>query len=204
MCLSRARWCFIAALAGLSLHANASLIDPAELKVGDLHWLQLRETTGLSLNDFRNGIGGWDTRYRFATRAEVESLLAELGVAAGLTDYAVSNPGATNFIFSLGGPFGTGSDIANPVAAGRGIEHYVYAQWTDGENGMPLSAVCPAYTSCGMSLAVDAVQDADERMAYAGLFLVRRATDLPEPSTLMLMGAAGAALAARRRKARTC
>lgn len=200
MRMSKMKMLLLAAVAGLHFNANAGLIDPAELKAGNLTWLQLHETAGMSLNDFSAGVGGWNTKYRFATDAEIGGLLAGLGLPAGYSDYSASAPGAANFIFSLGGPFGTGEDMANPIAAARGQGWYAYARLNDGEHGVSLSADCPAYTSCGMSLAVNAAQDADVRVDYAGLFLVRQAAEVPEPSTLALMGLSAALLAARRRK----
>ncbi|RZJ85251.1 MAG: PEP-CTERM sorting domain-containing protein [Massilia sp.] len=201
MRLSKTRMFLLAAAVGLHLNAHASLIDPDETAINGLSWLQLHETAGLSLNDFGNGAGGWSTQFRLATDAEIGAMLSAIGLPMGYADYHPIAPGASYFTFSLGGPFGTGTDIANPIAAGRGLGWYAYARLTDGENGLPLSADCPAYSSCGMSLTVAAAQDANVRLDYSGLFVVRREAEVPEPSTLALMGLAGALAALRRRRA---
>lgn len=190
----------LAAIAGLHLSANASLIDPDETTIGTLSWLQLHETAGMSLSDFSNGIGGWDTQFRLATNTEIGGMLSAIGLPTGYRDYNTSAPGVANFIFGLGGPFGTGGNMANPVAAGRGQGWFVYASLNDGEQGTPLSADCPAYTNCGMSFTVEAAQDLNTRIDYSGLFLVRREADVPEPASLALLGLGAAAFAARRRK----
>lgn len=202
MRLSKMKMFLLAAATGLHMQASAGLLDPSEYTIGDLSWLRLHETAGLSLNDFSAGTGGWSSQFRLATDSEIAGLFASIGLPAGYTDYHTVAPGAANFIFNVGGPFGTGSDYSNPIAAGRGLGWFAYARYTDGENGAPLSADCPMYTECGMSITLFARQDADARADDTGLFLVRLDADVPEPSTLALMGVAGALLAARRRKVR--
>lgn len=190
----------LATVAGLHMNASAGLLDADEFKNGKLAWLQLHETAGLSLNDFAAGVGGWNTRYRFATDAEIGGLLSGFGLPMGFADYSVQTESAVRFIFNLGGPFGTGTDVANPIAAGRGQGWSAYARLSDGDHGEPLSADCPAYVSCASSLVLAEPQDATLSLEYTGLFLVRRTANVPEPSTLALMGLSAALLAARRRK----
>lgn len=200
MRMSKTRMLLLAAAAGFHFNASAGMLDPHEYRNGNLTWLQLHETAGLSLSDFSAGIGGWNTRYRLATNAEIGTLFSAIGLST--QDYTPSNPGASTFIFSLGGAFGTGGDMSRPFAAGRGLGWYAMAGWTDGENGQPLSADCQAYTTCAISYVEQGAQDINSRGDGVGLFLVQQEAGVPEPATLGLMGLAGALLAAQRRRQR--
>lgn len=198
MRMSKIKMLLLAAAASLHFNANAGLLDPHEYQNGKLTWLQLHETTGLSLSDFSAGAGGWNTRYRLATDAEIGALLSAIGLST--QDYTPTYPGASTFIFQLGGVFGTGTDMSRPFAAGRGLGWYAMAQWTDGENGSALSGECQPYTVCAASYVVQGAQNLNGRDDSTGLFLVQQETDVPEPATLALMGLAGALLAAQRRR----
>ncbi|WP_312547577.1 PEP-CTERM sorting domain-containing protein [Massilia sp.] len=197
-----------AALATVHFAASASLIDPLEYSGAGGTWLQLSETAGLSLNDFATGAGGWNTKYRFALNSEIDALIGSFGLQLGDTGYQQDGMGVGEFVFSVGGmtefgPSGTYFEDGNQGAFGRGLGRYVQAELTNGDSPWPLGPDCDAYFSCSRFFAI-AEQDVNIRDSRTGLFLIRKEitappVDVPEPSSLALLGA-GVLLAYHRRK----
>jgi hypothetical protein len=179
--------------------AQASLLHPLEYHDGTLAWLELSETAGLSINDIDSGAGGWNTKYRFATDAEVAGLMNSLSLVT--TDYtATPVPGISDFIYKLGGMTadgmaGTWFSQGNEGANGRGLNAFIRAGFTNGDSGTALSPGCPAYFNCMYADVTYGPQSHDAAVDTTGIFLVR---DLPEPPTPALMAMAGALLIARR------
>jgi len=198
-----------AALVTVHFTASASLVDPLEYESNGLTWLQLSETVGLSLNDFATGVGGWNTKYRFALDSEIDSLIASFGLSLGDSGYRQYGFGVGDFVFSVGGmteggPAGTYFNDGNQGAIGRGLGRFVMAELTNGDAPWPLGPDCDAYFSCSRFVAQAGLQPLGERGNDIGLFLIRQddmepPVDVPEPSSLAVLGA-GALLAYQRRK----
>lgn len=190
------------ALASLHVSAHASLINPDEYKTSSQTWLKLSETVGLSMNDFNNGVGGWNTMYRLALSEEISLMLQGLGIAQGDSGWKTTVPGASNFIYQLGGTApggyyaGTWGSDGNQGANGIGMGWSVMATLNNGEQGSPLSADCPAYTNCARIVATAGNVSPFSSTPITGLFVVR----IPEPGTLALFGLAGGLLAFQRRR----
>lgn len=207
---SFAKCLITAALTTFHFTASASLIDPLEYESDGLTWLQLSETAGLSLNDFATGVGGWNTKYRFALNSEIDSLIGSFGLSLGDTGYQQDGFGAGDFVFSVGGmtadgPSGTYFEDGNQGAIGRGLGRFVWAELTNGDDPEPLGPDCDAYFSCSRFRAEAGLQPLTDRSSDTGLFLIRQEAvepppvGVPEPSSLALFGA-GALLAYQRRK----
>lgn len=197
----------VAALTSLHVFAQASLIQPDEYEAGSLTWLKLSETVGLSMNDFRSGAGGWNSKYRLASSIEIGRLLQSFGVAEGNTGLMVGAPGAGEFIFTIGGTApdgiysGTWGFNGNQGADGVGQGWFVSA-YLHGEAPVQIEQ-CPPYFSCSRISAIRGTQP-NYRSSIAGLFLVKDDTPrgVPEPGSLALLGLAGGLLGYQRRKVR--
>ena len=197
------------AFATLHLTASASLIEPLEYESKGLTWLRLSETAGLSLNDFATGVGGWNSKYRFALNTEIDSLLSSFGLGLVDTGYARSVPGVSDFVFKFGGVTGYGTagtyfDDGNQGALGRGLGRFAVAQLTNGDNGSALSEDCAPFTSCSRFFATAGLEPPNDRQSHIGLFLIGQdvvepPVGVPEPSSIMLMAIAGLALVRRRK-----
>jgi hypothetical protein len=190
----------LAVLGGGQLSAQASLLNPLEYDDGTRTWLQLSETVGLSINDIYSGAGGWNTRYRFATDAEVVGLVNSFGLVT--TDYAI-NPGGgpSAFVYGIGGTTqggyaGTWFSNGDAGAIGRGLNAHILAGFTSGDAGYALSPNCPAYFSCSYASVDYGAQSYTDRNGWTGNFLVKldAPVDVPEPSTLALLALSGALL----------
>jgi hypothetical protein len=192
----------LAMLGATHLEAGATLLHPVEFSGASQTWLVLSETEGLSINDILNGVGGWNTKYRFATQVEVLGLLAERNVVAH--DYSstlqygdfVRNVGGTDHQSGMEGTYWGGD--GSQGAAGRTFDLAINVLLTSGDNNDPLSPDCGAYTNCTLSTLSFDQQNLDARNDAVGNFLVR-ANQVPEPGSIALLGLAGALLAARRR-----
>jgi hypothetical protein len=194
----------LAVLGGGQLSAQASLLHPLEYNDGTRTWLKLSETVGLSIIDIYSGAGGWNTRYRFATDAEVAGLVNSFGLVT--TDYTTDpGPGPYSFVYGIGGTTdglyaGTWFSQGNGGAIGRGLNAYILAGFTNGDNGSALSPNCPAYTNCSYASVSYGAQSYTDKNGVTGNFLVKldAPVDVPEPPTLALLALAGALLIAKR------
>lgn len=193
----------------LAFNAHASLMQPDEYKAGNLTWLKLAETVGLSMTDFNAGVGGWNTKYRMATSLEIGQLLTSFGVAEGDTGLMIGAPGAGEFVQRIGGMApgtiyagtwanGNGSSGAD----GQGLGWYVSAYLHD-EAPFQIDQ-CPAYFSCSQISAIRTTAAPEARSMRTGLFLVKADApqSVPEPGTLALLGLAGGLLTYQRRRNR--
>lgn len=209
MSLTKVKFLSLAVLVGLQMNASASLLEPQEFDNGGLTWLTLSETTGLSISDFNNGAGSWNTKYRLARGAEVESLVQSYGIRP--TEVTTQPNGRSwGYIQDVGGWndhfFGTWWFDGSQGAIGRTLDAYVDVSLFSGDNPHPTSPSCPGYADCTYAKIDYSAQNLFAKSSTEGLFLVRRAedapADVPEPGTLALFGAAAlAALYRRRNKA---
>jgi hypothetical protein len=97
---------FLLAAAACS-SASASFSNPLEYNDGQHTWLQLSETTNLSIEDIVTGEGGWIKKYRFAKQSEIDYLLNQFSIVEmGVTKLDVESadmPRIWDFISQVGG-----------------------------------------------------------------------------------------------------
>lgn len=204
----KSKLAMFAVLAGLQAAAHASLLNPDEYVAAGHTWLKLGETDGLSINDIVSGAGGWNTKYRFATVEEVQTLLASQGFAPH--DYTTDFSPSLFFLSDLGGSDretgmnGTWFAQGNAGAIGRTLGAWVSVDVTNGDAGYALSQDCPAYTVCNSAQVSYVAQDPFYADTSAGNLLVRISDQgtVPEPSSLALFGLAGLLMTSWRRARR--
>jgi len=197
----------LSALAGLQITANASLLNPRQYDSGGLTWLTLAETVNLTVSDFNNGVGGWNSKYRFATDVEIAALIDSFGIQPhGLqVDHTNSING---FVFQMGGYIpgssynGTWFFDGSQGARGQTATAYVDVALISGHTEHPDTAECPRYFDCTYA-DISYTHQVTQPLSTVGLFLVEDATqpsgEVPEPASLALFGAVGLAALARRR-----
>jgi hypothetical protein len=191
--------------------ANAALIDQGDITVDTgtgLKWLDLTETLDLSIQDIRDGFGGFlDDGWSVATSSQVDQLFSNAGATAPasdlhfypdatITDNMLDLFGITGFL--TGSPYGgvLPGPIYDQAPYGLGL--------ADNENGM---ASLPIFISQGADSATAGSSECcvlyTDSGPDAGVWLTMT-TEVPLPSSLALVGVAllGLARAGAARQAR--
>ena len=166
--------------------ANAVLISTDYASSGDnlitqdtnsnLDWLDLSATQGLSATDILNGAGGWIREFRYATHDEFTALLSEFGLYHEFTARAEKYDDAYLFNEFLN---------TEHTACGPTVSCGLFI--SDLGNTVDVVNV-----STGNLLGFSAVWDNYASLDWSnygyGSFLVRESLNVPEPSSLLLLG----------------
>lgn len=191
----KSRLVLLAAAASFHFTAQASPITTVH------GFVQLSATTGLSINDFLSGTGGWNFAYHLASNQEIGLLLQIYGLSA----HAESDDGVkeSRFFREVGGktPSGTDGTYFNDGAqgaTGMSFNEFVSVGLTNGENQQPYPN-CKAWTACSTVLINTGASQWNVRNNTVGLFLVQNA-EVPEPNTVALFSLAGVLLLIGRRR----
>lgn len=176
--------------------ANATPVSPVEYHRAGLNWLVLSETTGLSISDILNGVNGWNQKFRFATDSEVLTLLNSFGLVPGYHS-SWDSPEA-EYIDAVGGsmPSGTAGTWffdGSQGATARTSDMIVDVGLVDIDQG----DLFGCDLGCQYVKITYAAQSVTESSPTVGNFLV----EVPEPSSIGLIGVAAVALIRARRRA---
>ena len=180
---------FVFSVLGLSINANALLIDNGTFTTDDsteLDWLDLTETAGMSYDDVSSqlGSGGLFYGWRYATQYEVSTLFDSVG-GNGIYSVSGNSHQENNIITQLlelwGSTNGQSDSIfitdgfIAPGFINMGRANGIAYNFSPHLNNMLLTSIGPIPVSAG-DLGI-------------GSALVRDAVSVPEPSTFLLLGA---------------
>ena len=203
-----------ACLAVVSFNANAIPTEDDWLNAGDglitydantgLEWLDITYTTSRSYNDvsslFDAGeeFDGW----RYATRAELSSLWDSFGGDGNYTGWSTGNNGLFDVMAPL---IGDAYCAAYGCAVGSGYTGWITADAFSVDQhiaGLTYDAywASPSITADYIDATWAVFHDADDSHLYLGSALVR-ATQVPEPSVMLLFSSGLLLIGVTRRKA---
>ena len=195
--MKRIKSTFLALVVLLSpMAANADLIDAGGSTIDTLtglEWLDLTSTVGMTVANALAAFEG--DGYQYANDSEIATLLASFGITYGFNPGTYFDLGATlaqrEFFVGL---FGATTGVGAAEMSFGGFELL----------GLGRSAyLCISISACGPRSFTNDIDTSGGRFSFAGQFLVRRATSVPEPGTLALFGIGliGMGLARRRKNA---
>lgn len=208
MIITKIRTVAVCFLAFSSMSASAALIDHGDFFTdtdSGLDWLDVTATTNVSYDVISQRLGAGDEfdGYRFATEAEFRALTQFPFPATFNEVTEVANHSIVDDLVTL---LGSTIDVASLASFGQTVDDrngHPEGEYFDATYGFLLASPSGAHTLAVLSdddrdvAFPDSVQlwtsmlDATESAADVGSYLVRASTppnDVPEPSTLVLLG----------------
>ena len=182
--------------------ACAALVEADWLLAGDrkltvdtsssLEWLDLTESTNLSMNEILAGAGGFlDMGFRYATTSEVSALFAEANITDTSGNAQEENAAAAlDFILLFGFTYqGSDSSGSNTGTVGYHLPDPLDA--SESTIASFVQYIIPSNTGIGHGAAmVELVFSGNRDLAKSteGSFLVRETTVVPIPAAFWLFG----------------
>lgn len=209
----------------LSVFATINSADAAFIDYGTssydtrtgLEWLDTTQTSGLSYNAVKAGAGGWlPSGWRYATGNEVRDLFSQYVGTGPELFYTHNTQIAWDFVLQMGVnlSFNSSLGISQFYGGGAPIQISIDAFFDDGTNnslvglGELIARVPSPYTTQPGTgpgsrwVAYDDFWYLPNSVPTSGYgsFLVRNATNIPEPSTALLLIATCLGLALSRKR----
>ncbi|KIF82486.1 PEP-CTERM sorting domain-containing protein [Noviherbaspirillum autotrophicum] len=183
--------------------AHAALVAEDYSSVGDglitldtesgLEWLDFTATRGLTVSQVLSGMGGYSATFRYATRSEIQELLAHAGFSTLNTyapEYVTLGQAFNNLFNSNGSACGGSLPWACALSISPDTQH------------LDLINVGVSLTEGGAFLFPN-YAPTDYQHEWYGSALVRvdnNGAVVPEPSAILLLGIGLLALAAKRQQ----
>ena len=182
--------------------ASAALIEADWLVAGDnkltvdtnsgLGWLDLTESTGLSMNQILAGAGGFlDLGFRYATTSEIRALFADANIVdTSGNPSQESAPAALDFILLFGFTYQV-SDSSGSNTGTVGYHLPDPPDTSESTNASFVQYIVTSNTGNGHGAAmVEVLLDGTRDLANStdGSFLVRETTVVPIPAAFWLFG----------------
>lgn len=173
-----------------------------------LQWLDLTQSTNLSVNDILGGSGSFLAQgFQLATLSQVEAMYMSGGWDGVDNTGSAGTVSHLAFVQLMHSLFGvTGSEAnGNPFNEGwalSSISNLVSRPFNTLESGIAGRVACTTSgfnTFTNVNVFSGCRMDYDQRYDFIGAYLVRIPGVVPEPSTLLLLGSGLLAAALRRR-----